>query len=102
MTEPIYKLTDKKPNQKHSNNKDQVLYYCSKGEYFISANWNYPPSEATHWQMLVDAPASTETTEEIQDRLLNEYLKDAFPQVSDRVAMYPIIKRAWRYAQDVK
>ena len=102
MSEPIYKLTDKKPGQKHGNNKGQVLYYLSGSEYFISAAWNYPPIEATHWQMLVDAPAPTETTEEIQDRLLNEYLKEAFPKAADRVAMYPLIKRAWRYAQDVK
>ena len=102
MTEPIYKLTDRKPQQKHGNNKGQVLYYCSKGEYFISANWEYPPNEATHWQMLIDSPAPTETAEEIQDRLLNEYLKDAFPNAADRVAMYPLIKRAWRYAQNVK
>jgi len=102
MTEPIYKLTDRKPQQKHGNNKGQVLYYCSGSEYFISAAWNYAPIEATHWQMLIDAPAPTETTEEIQDRLLNEYLKEAFPKAADRVAMYPLIKRAWRYAQDVK
>ena len=102
MSEPIYKLTDRKPQQKHGNNKGQVLYYLSKGDYFISASWEYPPNEATHWQMLIDAPAPTETTEEIQDRLLNEYLKEAFPKAADRVAMYPLIKRAWRYAQDAK
>ena len=90
MSEPIYKLTDKKPGQKHGNNKGQVLYYLSKGEYFISAAWNYPPMEATHWQMLVDAPAPT------------EYLKEAFPKAADRVAMYTLIKRAWRDAQDAK
>ena len=48
------------------------FFILSKGDYFISASWEYPPNEATHWQMLIDAPAPTETTEEIQDRLLNE------------------------------
>ena len=107
----LYKLATKKPNKAHSNNAGHVLYFLKKSEYmpngyWHSNKWDYIPPDAIYWCMLPDNPIAIETCDEASDRAMNEFLKQQYPDVESRVAMYPLIKLVWttgrRYFEDAR
>jgi len=75
---PWILLTESQPTLKHANNEGQVNYQMNG--WSMSASWQCVPKDATHWQMIVDAPSIPAARwEEIQEQKFQTLLKKEFP-----------------------